>query len=98
MNGKNGIELAKKHKPEVILLVLAMPIMDGIEVDRVLKYYFKTRSSAIIFLTAMPKKYSRIEVLVEEVEVVKKTFNIMLLIDRISKIYNKPQYDRSATF
>jgi DNA-binding NarL/FixJ family response regulator len=36
-NGAEAIELAKKHKPDVIILDIAMPVMDGIQAARELK-------------------------------------------------------------
>ena len=36
-NGRDGIELARKKNPDVILLDILMPDMDGFEVCRLLK-------------------------------------------------------------
>jgi len=36
-NGKEALELLKKHKPDIILLDLRMPVMDGIEFLKKLK-------------------------------------------------------------
>ncbi|MCX6690638.1 MAG: response regulator, partial [Methanoregula sp.] len=35
-NGKKGIELAREHDPDVILLDIVMPVMDGFEVCQLL--------------------------------------------------------------
>jgi DNA-binding NarL/FixJ family response regulator len=36
-NGKEAIELAKKHKPDLIILDLSMPVMNGFDAARELK-------------------------------------------------------------
>jgi CheY-like chemotaxis protein len=37
VNGAEAIDLAVKHKPDLIILDLSMPVMDGIEAARELK-------------------------------------------------------------
>ena len=54
-NGQDGIELAKKYSPDVILLDIRMPEMDGYEVFSVLKDSEKTRDIPILFVTALSK-------------------------------------------
>ncbi|MEX0780832.1 MAG: response regulator [Balneolales bacterium] len=51
-NGKEGIDLARKHQPDLILLDIMMPEMDGHEVCTVLKDDEKLSSIPVIFLTA----------------------------------------------
>ena len=52
MNGKTGIELAKAKHPDIILLDIQMPEMDGFEVCKILKKYVETKNIPIIFMTA----------------------------------------------
>ena len=51
-NGVRGIELAESEDPDVILLDVVMPGMDGFEVCRELKSNPKTRDIPVVFLTA----------------------------------------------
>lgn len=51
-NGHDGIELANKEKPDLILLDVRMPSMDGYEVCRELKNNQETEDIPIVFLTA----------------------------------------------
>ena len=51
-SGIEGIEKAKKENPDVILLDIQMPLMDGFEVCKRLKSDEKTKNIPIIFLTA----------------------------------------------
>lgn len=51
-NGKQAIELAKKIRPDLILLDVMMPEMDGFEAAEVLRRSPETEEIPIIFLTA----------------------------------------------
>jgi DNA-binding response OmpR family regulator len=52
-NGKDGIEIAKRLRPHVILLDIRMPGLDGIEVLKRLKSNKETISIPVIMLTAV---------------------------------------------
>ncbi|MTF37723.1 EAL domain-containing protein [Cyanobacterium aponinum 0216] len=53
-NGQKAIELAQKHpQPDLILLDVMMPDIDGYEVCRQLKKNFRTKDIPIIFVTAL---------------------------------------------
>jgi len=54
-NGQDAIETAKKYLPDVILLDIIMPEMDGYEVFSRLKSIEETRSAPIIFITGLAK-------------------------------------------
>ena len=52
-NGKDAIEIATRQQPDLILLDIMMPDMDGFEVCRQLKICKVTAHIPIIFVTAM---------------------------------------------
>lgn len=52
-NGKQAIEMVKTEKPDLILLDVMMPEMDGFEVAKCLKNDPETHEIPIIFLTAL---------------------------------------------
>ena len=52
-NGEKGIENARKHLPDLILLDLMLPGIHGIDVCRILKNDKDTSSVSIIMLTAL---------------------------------------------
>jgi two-component system sensor histidine kinase/response regulator len=51
-DGKRAIQITEKKIPDLILLDIMMPGMDGFEVCTILKHQEKTRDIPIIFLTA----------------------------------------------
>lgn len=53
LNGNHALEFARKHRPDLILLDIIMPRMDGFEVCRKLKSDPVTRDIPVIFITAM---------------------------------------------
>jgi DNA-binding response OmpR family regulator len=60
-NGKEGIKAASKLKPDVILLDIMMPHMDGFEVLKRLKQSPKTLSIPIIMLSAKGDEDSKMQ-------------------------------------
>ena len=58
-SGREGIEQAKHFLPDVILLDLMMPDMDGIATLKALKSDALTRSIPVIFLTAKSQAVTR---------------------------------------
>lgn len=64
LTGRKGIELAIKKDPDVILLDVLMPEMDGFEVCQLLKKDEHLRDTPIVFLTVIKDdKESRIKAL-----------------------------------
>tara|TARA_R110002072_G_scaffold282761_1_gene445862 strand:+ start:87161 stop:87829 length:669 start_codon:yes stop_codon:yes gene_type:complete len=59
-NGVEGISIAKKEHPDLILLDVMMPEMDGIEVCEILKEDPTSSDILICFLTARSEDYSQI--------------------------------------
>jgi CheY-like chemotaxis protein len=57
-DGAEGLALIQKEKPDVVLLDLMMPGMDGFEVCQRAKADEATRHIPIIFLTAQPQPAS----------------------------------------
>ncbi|HOY39042.1 MAG: response regulator transcription factor [Bacteroidales bacterium] len=59
-NGKDAIDLAGKYNPDVILLDIMMPEMDGVEVCHILRSSTQFDHTLIVFLTARSEDYSQI--------------------------------------
>ncbi|HTQ32210.1 MAG TPA: response regulator [Opitutaceae bacterium] len=59
--GQDALELVKHEKPDLILLDVMMPDMDGIEVCQRLQENDDTRSIPVIFITARSSKEGKLE-------------------------------------
>lgn len=59
-NGKKAIEVAKKEIPDLIILDVMMPEMDGMEACRELREISTLSNTVITFLTARNEDYSQI--------------------------------------
>lgn len=64
-NGAEAVEVAREHLPDLILMDLAMPVMDGREAMRRLRAESRTARIPIVVLTAMALSVDR-DRLVEE--------------------------------
>ncbi|HEY3755587.1 MAG TPA: response regulator [Opitutaceae bacterium] len=60
-SGKEGLERIHSDKPDLILLDVMMPDMDGIEVCQRLQSSEETRAIPVIFITARTTKESKLE-------------------------------------
>ena len=55
-DGTEGVEMARAHHPDVIVMDVAMARLDGIAATRRLKRDARTRRTPVIVLTAYPEK------------------------------------------
>ena len=84
-NGEEAIELAKRKNPQVILLDIEMPGVDGIETCKRLKAEEKIRLIPVIMLTALGDR--DIEAYLEgAADVVNKPFDIIELTFRVKSL------------
>lgn len=86
-SGQIGIDLAQNQQPDLILLDVMMPEMDGIATLSRLKSNDKTQKIPVIFLTAKAQaeeknQFQQLGV----VDVITKPFNSMTLASQIAKI------------
>lgn len=60
-DGEGGIEMARKHAPDLVLLDIMMPKMDGLEVVELMKEDDDLKQIPIIFLTARGDEKTEVE-------------------------------------
>lgn len=58
-NGEEGLNLARKEKPDLILLDLMLPKLDGYKVCRLLKFDERYKHIPILMLTAKTQEKDR---------------------------------------
>ncbi len=84
-NGKQAVNLAKTKKPDLILLDVAMPDMDGFEVFRELKSLPETCDILVVFVSALNESDDVIRGLsMGAIDYVTKPFNADELVPRIN--------------
>jgi two-component system alkaline phosphatase synthesis response regulator PhoP len=59
-NGKIAIEMAEVFMPDMILMDVMMPIMDGIEAGRIIKQNKLLKHIYLVFLTARTEEFSEV--------------------------------------
>lgn len=62
-NGKEGLQIAQKVKPDLIVLDIMMPEMDGVETCQQIRAIPELNQTIITFLTARNEDYSQIAAL-----------------------------------
>jgi CheY-like chemotaxis protein len=86
-SGPNGIQTAQTENPDVILLDVMMPDMDGITTFKVLQSNSATEKIPVIFLTAKAQTLEKRQLQDLGVSgVITKPFNSLDLPDQIAKI------------
>jgi len=60
-DGKSGMEIARREKPNLILLDIMMPEMDGLAVLKELKKDAKTMAIPVVMLTAKNDNHTMME-------------------------------------
>ena len=89
-NGENGLEVSRKHLPDLILLDLMLPGIHGIDVCRVLKNDKKTSNISIIMLTALGQEEDIIKGLETGADdYVTKPFSFPVLEARIESVLRR---------
>lgn len=59
-NGLQALDQARKVKPEIIIMDVMMPVMDGMEACRQLKDNPETKNIPVIFLTARSEEFAEL--------------------------------------
>jgi len=86
-NGELAVEKAKIEKPDLIVLDIMMPVLDGYETCRRLKQDTETKDIPVILLTAKGRDVDkRLGYEVGAVDYIVKPFSPSRLIERIEEI------------
>lgn len=97
-SGSEALRLARDMNPDIILLDLMMPAMDGYEVMRLLKASENTRDIPVVMLTAKSSQADRQRC--EEmgaVDYVTKPFNLEKLRSMVSRIVGSSPGSRASS-
>ncbi|MCK5523937.1 MAG: response regulator [Thiomargarita sp.] len=85
INGKMAIKIAKREQPDLILLDIKMPDMDGYEVCTHLKADEETRDIPIIFVSALNETFDKVKAFsVGGVDYITKPFQMEEVLARVA--------------
>src|SRR4030043_922735 len=85
-NGEDGLNQARKEKPDLIILDLMLPKLDGYKVCRLLKFDERYKDIPILMLTA--KTQEKDKILGKETgaeEYITKPFEMDYLLEKVKK-------------
>ncbi|MBK9509787.1 MAG: response regulator transcription factor [Cytophagaceae bacterium] len=90
INGLEGVNLAQEYVPDLILIDIMMPVMDGIEAGKVIKSTEKLKGTRIVYLTARAEEYSEIAAFeIGADDYLTKPIKPRALISRINAFFRK---------
>ncbi|MBN1445516.1 MAG: response regulator [Candidatus Omnitrophica bacterium] len=59
LNGKEGLKIFREEKPDLVILDIVMPLMDGWEVLKRIKAGFKSKRVPVILITGKSEEESK---------------------------------------
>ncbi|HMR98418.1 MAG TPA: response regulator [Anaerolineales bacterium] len=93
ISGIDGLKMIREHSPDLILLDLMMPEMDGWEVYQQIKADEKMKKTPVIVVTAKAQSIDRVLGLhIAKVDdYIAKPFSPQELLTSVEKVLNKPK-------
>jgi two-component system, OmpR family, alkaline phosphatase synthesis response regulator PhoP len=89
-DGIKALEIAKKFHPDLVLLDIMMPKMDGVETCRLLRAIPELQKTFIVFLTARSEEYSEVAAFdVGADDYITKPIKPRALISRIGALFRR---------
>ena len=86
MDGEAGLKLAREANPDLIILDVMMPKINGYKISRLLKYDNKYKDIPILMITARSQEVDKI--IGEETgadEYITKPFNVDFVVEKVKK-------------
>jgi two-component system alkaline phosphatase synthesis response regulator PhoP len=97
-DGFSGVELAKRFHPDLVLLDIMMPKMDGVETCRQLRAIPELQNTFIVFLTARSEEYSEVAGFdVGADDYITKPIKPRALMSRISALFRRDSKKKTTT-
>ena len=95
-NGESGLQIAKKEKPNLLILDLMLPGIDGLDVCRLIKSDSNIKDISIVMLTALGQEEDIVKGLESGADdYITKPFSFKVLIARIQSVLRRGQVEES---
>ena len=96
-NGAKGLALAKKHKPDLVILDVMMPEMDGVDVCQRIRELPELDETLVLFLSARAEDYSELAGFSAGADdYITKPIKPKLLISRVNAILRRKSRDKAV--
>ena len=93
-NGESGLEIARKEKPNLLILDLMLPGIDGLDVCRLIKSDSDIKDISIVMLTALGQEEDIVKGLESGADdYITKPFSFKVLIARIQSVLRRGQVE-----
>ena len=93
-NGESGLKIARKEKPNLLLLDLMLPGIDGLDVCRLIKSDSDIKDISIVMLTALGQEEDIVKGLESGADdYITKPFSFKVLIARIQSVLRRGQVE-----
>ncbi|MEX2230673.1 MAG: response regulator transcription factor [Cyclobacteriaceae bacterium] len=97
-DGLKAVEIAKKFLPDLVLLDIMMPVMDGVETCRRIREIPEIQKTFVIFLTARSEEYSEVAAFdVGADDYITKPIKPRALLSRINAYFRRDSKTTSAS-
>lgn len=98
LDGYEAVEIAKRFHPELVLLDIMMPKMDGVETCRLLRAIPELHNTYIVFLTARMEEYSEVAAFdVGADDYITKPIKPRALMSRITALFRRDSKKKGAS-
>ncbi len=84
-NGKQALEIAEEHLPDIVLMDLKMPVMNGYQASKIFKNTARLKNIPIIAVTASAMKHKELEIYELCDDYLQKPFSKLDLIIKLVK-------------
>ena len=93
MKGRQAVDIAEAERPDLILLDIVLPDMNGLEIARLMRQHPETQSTPILAMTARVSRIDEEDCILSGCDdFIAKPFTFEQLLPRIEKLLNQSNH------